>query len=254
MARTISKRAWDKYSSKQARIRKEAAREIRDYVLGAGDDVELAAAVSKSVAVSYRWGRSSAALAAIWYDQHARAAGANVPKAEIEVNHNVARIRAIESQGADRCLKSGDVEGFAKACAIAVAGEVKRSACQTMLRNAARDGAEFAWIPHGDETCAFCMTLSSRGWTRASKAVADGEHADHIHDNCMCEFAVRFDSKTDVAGYQPEAYREMYQDAEGSSPRDKINSMRRDIYAENKDSINAQRRERYAERKAAEEG
>lgn len=28
-----------------------------------------------------------------------------------------------------------------------------------MLKNALRDGAEFAWVSNGD-TCAFCMTLA----------------------------------------------------------------------------------------------
>ena len=45
---------------------------------------------------------------------------------------------------------------------------VKQPSADTMLRNAARDGAQFAWIPSGD-TCAFCITLASRGWQYQSK-------------------------------------------------------------------------------------
>ena len=43
---------------------------------------------------------------------------------------------------------------------------VKRAGADTTLKNAQRDGAEFAWVPHGD-SCAFCLTLASRGWQRA---------------------------------------------------------------------------------------
>ena len=46
-----------------------------------------------------------------------------------------------------------------------------------MLKNALRDGAEFAWVPNGD-TCAFCMTLASRGWQRASKRAIKNGHAE----------------------------------------------------------------------------
>ena len=73
-------------------------------------------------------------------------------------------------------------------------------------------------------------------------------HAEHIHSNCDCTYAVRFDESTDVAGYDPEKYREIYDNAEGRSSKDKINSMRRMQYQENKDRINAQKRAAYAER------
>ena len=45
---------------------------------------------------------------------------------------------------------------------------VKQVGADTTLKNAERDGAQFAWIPHGD-TCAFCITLASRGWQHMSK-------------------------------------------------------------------------------------
>ena len=91
---------------------------------------------------------------------------------------------------------------------------VKRAGADTTLQNAKRDGAEFAWIPHGD-TCAFCLTLASRGWQRASANVLKGGHAEHIHANCDCEFAIRFSSGTDVAGYDPEKYLQQYRAALG---------------------------------------
>ena len=122
---------------------------------------------------------------------------------------------------------------------------VKRAGADTTLQNAKRDGAEFAWIPHGD-TCAFCLTLASRGWQRASANVLKGDHAEHIHANCNCEFAIRFSSGTNIAGYDPEKYLQQYRDAGGD-----INAMRRVNYAAHKDRINAQKRAAYAAKKAA---
>ena len=54
-----------------------------------------------------------------------------------------------------------------------------------LLKNAVRDGAEWAWVPHGD-TCPFCITLASNGWQKASRKVLKGGHAEHIHANCDC--------------------------------------------------------------------
>lgn len=101
------------------------------------------------------------------------------------------------------------------------------------------------------DTCAFYITLASRGWQYASKRVLKGNHATHIHANCNCQFAIRFDGKSGVAGYDPDKYRRLYDNAEGRSSKDKVNALRRERYAENKDKINAQKRVAYAQRKNA---
>ena len=119
---------------------------------------------------------------------------------------------------------------------------VKRAGADTTLHNAVRDGAQWAWVPHGD-TCPFCITLASRGWQTASQKLLKNGHAEHIHSNCDCEFAVRFHSGTSVAGYDPEKYLKQYRDA-GSD----VNAMRRIDYAARKDAINAQKRAAYAAR------
>jgi hypothetical protein len=103
------------------------------------------------------------------------------------------------------------------------------------LQNSLRDGAQFAWIPAG-ETCAFCLTLASRGWQYASKKAIKGGHAEHIHSNCDCAYAIRFNEKTNVEGYDPDRYLSMYQNAEGRTPQDRINSLRRAAYAEDKET------------------
>ena len=78
----------------------------------------------------------------------------------------------------------------------------------------------------------------------SKKAMRNG-HAEHIHAHCDCEYAVRFDGKSTVAGYDPDKYLEEYCDANGD-----INEMRRKRYAQNKDAINARKRELYASKKA----
>ena len=200
------------------------------------------------LSASIEHGRSTATLSATWFDQVARAEGADAAKAIVFIENKSDRAKrlAIAAKKSQPKLAVGDVEGFAKAIARAVAADVKRQATNTTVFNAAKNGCEFAWIPGGGETCAFCIMLASNGWVRASKETALGQHAEHIHDNCMCEFAIRFNDDTKYSSYDASKYEEMYKDADGGNWQAKVKSMRRDLYQENKDTINAQHRERYA--------
>jgi hypothetical protein len=144
-------------------------------------------------------------------------------------------------------LKTGNAEIVASS----VYRLVKMTGVDTTMQNALRDGAEWAWIPSGD-TCAFCITLASRGWQKASKSALKGGHAEHIHANCDCTYAIRFDRKTDVQGYAPNRYLRMYENADGSTPNERINSMRRDAYAQNREKIKEQKSDAYAKRQERE--
>lgn len=131
---------------------------------------------------------------------------------------------------------------------------LKRVGADTTLKNALRRGAQFAWIPHGD-TCAFCIALASRGWQNISKKTLKNGHAEHIHANCDCEYAIRFDTNTNVEGYDPDALYEQYKDASSSgSPKDKINALRRMQYASDREQINAQKRAAYAKMQSRNDG
>lgn len=129
----------------------------------------------------------------------------------------------------------------------AVSRQIKLASADTLAKNALRDGAEWAWIPSGD-TCPFCLMLASQGWIKASKKALKNGHCKHIHANCDCTYAVRFDSSTTVAGYDPARYLADYEGADGTKPREKLNAMRREHYEANKGKINAQKRAAYAKR------
>ena len=75
------------------------------------------------------------------------------------------------------------------------------------------------------DTCAFCITLASRGWQHASEAALKGSHAEYIHANCDCELAIRFGGYSSVAGYDPEKYLQQYRAAGGD-----VKAMRRMDY------------------------
>lgn len=196
--------------------------------------------VNQAYALATKYGEASAALSCEMYDAMAAAQGVNVPPALPAPTATYEETaRAV----------NGTLINRRSTVPATVGRLVKQAGADTMLKNAIRDGAEFAWVPHGD-TCAFCITLASRGWQPASKKALKGGHAEHIHSNCDCEYAIRFDSRTQIAGYDPDRYLQQYQDADGRKWQDKVNAMRREQYAENADAINAQKRAAYERRKA----
>ena len=130
---------------------------------------------------------------------------------------------------------------------------VKLSSVDTVLGNALKYGCEVAWIPHGD-TCAFCIALASNGWQPASKKLIKNGHAEHVHANCDCTFAVRYSRDVEVEGYDDgKKYRKIYYDAKGSDSSERIKNLRRELDAENKEEIKKQQHEAYEERKKRKE-
>ena len=130
---------------------------------------------------------------------------------------------------------------------------VKRCGLETTQNAAVRDKAMWAWVCIGD-TCPFCRALGSQGWVHASKAVRSGQHAEHVHANCDCQFVVKpAGSDLEVEGYDPDALLEEYRDAaDGGGWRGHVNAMRRADYTpEYAAARNARRRELYAQARAA---
>lgn len=234
--------SWRAYQSAMGKISERAGAELEEWVQAQGgyEAVDRGALLDRAYALATKYGEGEAALACEMYDAEAAAQGANVPPAEPADTadyHETAKT-------VNGALKDG--AGMVR---WALSRLVKQAGADTTLRNAARDGAEFAWIPWGTETCAFCITLASRGWQPVSADAMKGSHAEHIHANCFCEYAVRHDGKSTVAGYDPERYLDMYYAAGGSDSDERIRNLRRELEAGRRDVINAQKRAAYARRK-----
>lgn len=221
----ITEQTWNEYIDRLAQLNETAGQKMADYIARHGT-ANIDAVISYAHALVQKYGEGSAELACQMYDGMAELSAASIPPAE----------------PADTASRS-EVEGMVKAnqespplLRSGVSRFVKMAASDTTLKNAKRDGTEFAWVPHGD-TCAFCIMLASNGWKKAGPKTLKGDHAQHIHANCNCEYAVRFDSKTTVAGYDPEKYLAQYEAVNGD-----LNAIRRAHYARYKDKINAQKR------------
>lgn len=237
----ITSSSWSKYIRRLSAINNKAGELMREYIRknGTSDSQKL---IDYAYMIATKYGEASAELACIMYDEIATLQGAKVPPAQPAETATYAET-AIAVNGAS-------LQGEA-VIPNAVNRLVKMAGQDTTLQNARRDGAEWAWVPMGD-TCAFCITLASRGWQRQSRRAKQFGHAQHIHANCDCAYTIRFNSDGVLEGYDPNKYLAEY-NASGGTPEDKINAMRRKNYAQNKEVINAQKREAYALRKAREE-
>lgn len=238
----ISTKDWNNYIGRLRKLSDTAADKMQEYVRKNGfTDTE--ALIEYAHALVTKYGEGSAELACQMYDEIAELSGARVPSA-------VPASTASYDETA-RAINGSLLQSPSGQKLTQVASRlVKQAGADTTLQNAIRDGSEWAWISSGD-TCAFCLVLSSRGWQKASKKLLKSNHAEHIHANCDCQFAVRFGGKGDVEGYDPEEFRNKYYSYSGS-PSEKINAMRRANREKNKDKINAQKREAYAIRKGNE--
>lgn len=247
---TIAEESWVGYIDDLRKLNETAAEQFRRYLethnLDTQEDVN--AALEYAYALSTRYGEGAAALSCEIYDAIAELSGMNLPAAEPAATATFSEV-AKTVNGTRKF--SQDIEVIS----AAVGRLVKMAGVDTTMKNALRDGAEWAWIPHGD-TCAFCITLASRGWQQASKKAIKNGHAEHIHANCDCTYAVRFNSRTDVEGYDPDKYKKMYYgadlDGEKATGKNRINALRREFYDENKEKINAQKRSAYEKRKERE--
>lgn len=241
---TITSTAWSRYIKRLRAISEKAANELTGFVDSRGGlvNVDRYELIDFAFALATKYGEAAAALAAEIYDAVAVASGASIPAA---IPAKTATISEV-AKAINGTIKTGNQTIVADS----VYRLVKMAGVDTTMQNALRDGAEWAWIPQG-ETCAFCLTLASRDWQRASRKAIKGGHAEHIHANCDCTYAVRFNSSTNVEGYTPKRYLRMYEnapldhwntpdgkppagreDAEKATPRNRINAMRRAAYGQ----------------------
>ena len=248
----ISRRTWNNYIGVLRRLDNKAAEDMIRYQKSVYDDVQSGLysisdgnkrIVDYAYGVATKYGEAAGAAACEMYDAVAVLQGANVPPA-------IPAKTATYGEAAKAVY--GTINQNPEVMPSAVGRLVKQAGVDTTVQNAIRDGVQWAWVPNGD-TCAFCITLASQGWMPASRDQLNGDHAEHVHANCDCTFAIRFDGESGVAGYDPDKYLKMYRDADpGGNSQAKINALRREIYAKNADKINAQKRSAYEKRKERE--
>lgn len=264
MAR-INKKEWGNYVGTLRKVSKRARTEMLAFIdqynraLDSGV-ISLTeyenALIDYAYALATRYGEAAGAAACEMYDATAVLQGRVLaPAAPAETATMAETAKAIKGT-----LKTGNPDIVADA----VGRLVKQAGADTTLQNAKRDQAYFAWIPSGD-TCAYCLALAGIGWQKAGKLTLDGGHAEHIHANCDCTYAIDFRGDLEIAGYDynkiQQTILEMTDDEytaedllrmSGHSAKGHdhsgLNMLRRKFYADNKEIINEQKRSAYAKR------
>lgn len=231
-------KTWRGYLDNLRKVNEAAAEQVLQYMRTheVYEEDQVDDLIRYCYGLATKYGEAAAELAAQMYDALADLTGASVapaiPAATATMQETAKAVIGTLKTGNDEIVSAS------------VGRLVKMAGVDTTMQNAIRDGAEWAWIPAGD-TCPFCLTLASRGWQKASKKALRGGHAEHIHANCDCTYAIRFDDSK-VGGYDPEQYARIYYGADPSgTSRARINAMRREFYAENKEKINEQKRAAY---------
>lgn len=256
----ISTEKWRKFTDKLSKLNKTAGEKMIEYVQKNGfSDTE--AIIDYAYALATKYGEASAALNAQMYDEIAEMSGFITDPAELAPTATYKETAKAVARTLEKSVNPNSIAGT-------VGRLVKRAGADTMLLNAYRDnsgkrkkyvsqkrkhsGAQFAWVPSGD-TCAFCLMLASRGWQNQTNWAKDN-HASHIHANCDCSYAVRFDDNTTVGSYDPAEYRKIWDEAEGETQNEKINYLRRKQHEdpEIREKQNAQKRMAEHERQIAE--
>lgn len=244
----LTRTVWNRYLAKLRSINDTAAEKMLEWLQKQQtpytEETERAM-IEYAYLLTTKYGEASAAMAAEMYDATAALENVLFPAALPAEPASIGEV----AKAVMGTAKSGNPEIISGA----VGRLVKLAGVDTTMQNALRDGAEWAWIPSGD-TCAFCIALASRGWQQASKKAIKNGHAEHVHANCDCTYAVRFSPDTEIEGYDPQQYLDMYYgadlDGDTPTPEHRLNAMRREFYAANREKILAQKRDAYARSKA----
>lgn len=243
---TISKKVWQNYIDGLEKVSTRAKELVMRYI--ETHDVDSSegrqAFIRYCYGISTKYGEAAAAFACQMYDSISELEGADVDPSEPAETATLDEVgKAVN--GTLKNLLRIEITGAAIGRLVKLAGQ------DTTLKNAIRDRAYFAWIPVGD-TCPFCLGIAAEGWRRASASALSGGHAEHIHGNCNCAYSIKHEKETSYASYDPEEYRAIFAEAEGSTEEEKLNSVRRMAYQKNKDRINAQKRDAYERSKELE--
>jgi thioredoxin-related protein len=184
---------------------------------GGYKNVEFDDAIKTAYALATKYGEATASLSALMYDSIAEKSGASVPPAEVAPTVSLDEVKKT-IYGASSFSQDDEY------IAGTVGRMTKQAGADTTLKNAKRDGAEFAWVTSSD-SCAYCELLSNFGWQHASAKTIKGDHAEHIHANCQCQFVIRFDHDTTVEGYNPNP--NLYNNTPGKTIEEKARNLRR---------------------------
>lgn len=167
-------------------------------------------------AITEKYGNMSALVAADWYDD-LRPTGTLITGAFRAPLASPVPATAVASTvrfGA-RHLWSLAPAVTLSLLSVAVTEYALRPGRQTIAQAVRQDTsrrARYARIPSGKETCAFCLSMASRGFVYGSEASAsfEGSQFDTYHGDCDCVPTPEWSEDPLIEGYDPDPMYAMY--------------------------------------------
>lgn len=178
------------------------------------------------------YGDIAGSVAADWYEDVRSAQVGGGFRAVIGSAVPVAAVQGSVRYAAGALFTDAPEKGLAT-LAGSLQQYVLHTSRDTIATNVARDPArpQFARIPSGAKTCAFCTLLGSRGFVYHSRERA-GEF-DHYHNDCDCQIVAEWDENPSIEGYDPDRMYGMYsaaRDASGVSDLKGIAAQMREMF------------------------
>ena len=144
----ISQSEWLKYIERLRKINDKASDDIRRFVskYDSVEDIDRNTLVDYAYGVATKYGEGAASLSAEMDEAVAMLEGKRIKPAEVADTPTITEV----AKTVNGIIKQSDNTDM---LASGVGRLVKRTGIDTVMNNALRDGAEWAWIPSGD-TCA----------------------------------------------------------------------------------------------------
>ena len=165
----------------------------------------------------------------------------------------------LRDEPADRETVKREYEESVRGAGNVVAGEVMSAtshAADQVTDRALRSDRKIRAVARGTAAnpCAFCAMLASRGFVYSGDSFGSGDMTTafrRVHKNCQCYPIIRYVDADELPELNRK-FRQMWDNAQGTG-KDRLNSFRRALYAENRDAINTKRRQRYWDKKSQRE-
>jgi hypothetical protein len=170
------------------------------------------------------YGMMTSDLAAQYIDavQHSETGGIEYP-AEVSEQTDVGKVAG----SVDWAFRTDDPDGPDYAIVMdKLLGSLDRHimapARDTVYSGSKEHWWRYARVPQGLHPCGFCIMLAGRGFVYASEDKASNGY----HDHCHCTAVAGFGDDPKYEGYDPEAYRTAWEDAERTVGLDRGNMVR----------------------------
>ena len=178
-------------------------------------------------AITDQFGDLSATVAAEWFEQQrAKEIGGSF-SATLGADDSLARVEGSVRWASGEMFRDNP-QGTLDLLTGAVQRHVTYAGRDTIARNVMLDPRRPRWahVPSGNNPCAFCVVMASRGWVYKSAKKANLH--SQFHDHCHCQVVASWDHiNAHIEGYDPDRFYDMYAMSREDTLGQTVNAMKK---------------------------